>query len=87
MSDMNTATRTPVHTNETLINLRKKATELAIQSENEELLAEVVAMLSGIKLPCTYTHEEFANVLHEAEADYEEKQCVSHEQLFAQYGL
>lgn len=87
MSDMNTATRTPVHTNETLINLRKKATELAIQSENEELLAEVVAMLSGIKLPCTYTHKEFANVLHEAEADYEKKQCVSHEQLFAQYGL
>ena len=39
MSDMNTATSTPVHTDETLINLRKKATELAIQSENEELLA------------------------------------------------
>lgn len=84
---MNTATSTPVHTDETLINLRKKATELAIQSENEELLAEVVAMLSGIKLPCTYTPEKFANVLHESEADYEKKQCVSHELLFAQYGI
>ena len=84
---MSTATRIPVHTNETLINLRKKATELAIQSENEELLAEVVAMLRGIKLPCTYTLEEFANFLHKSEADYKKGQCVSHEQLFAQYGL
>ena len=84
---MNTATRTPVHTNETLINLRKKATELAIQSENEELLAEVVAMLSGIKLPCTYTYEDWASVCRESEADYDKRQCVSPERLFAQYGL
>ena len=57
---METTIGTSTKMHETLISLRKRASELASQSEDEFLLADIVAMLSGKKLPCTYSKEEFA---------------------------
>lgn len=72
---------------ETLLSLRHRATELASKSEDEFLLADVVAILSGIKRPCTHTQEEFFAVLCEAEEDYKAGRFVSQEELRAEYGL
>ena len=47
----------------------------------------VEPLLSGEKHPCTYTAEEFANVLREADEDYKAGRFVSQDQLFARYGL
>ena len=72
---------------DTLISLRRKATELASKSEDEFLLADVVAMLSGMKRPCSYTPEEFAAVLCEAEEDYKAGRFVTQDDLQERYGL
>ena len=72
---------------DTLISLRRRATELASKSEDEFLLADVVAMLSGMKRPCTYTKEEFAAILCEADEDYQAGRFVSQDELRAKYGL
>lgn len=84
---MEPAVRTNGNQYKNLVSLRKKVTTLATQSEDEALLADVVAMLSGMKRPCTYTAEEFANVLREANEDYKAGRFVSQDQLFARYGL
>lgn len=72
---------------DTLLSLRHKATELASKTEDEFLLADVVAMLSGIKRPCNYTKEEFATVLCEADEDYKAGRFVSQDELRSRYGL
>ena len=84
---MGTAVKTKRNVYDSLVSLRNKVTSLASQSEDEALLADVVTMLSGEKLPCTFTAEEFADVLQEAEEDYKAGRFVSHEELFAKYGL
>ena len=84
---METSVRTTPRTHDTLVSLRRRATELASKSEDEFLLAEVVAMLSGIKRPCDYTTEEFAAVLCEAEEDYKAGRFVLQDELRAAYGL
>lgn len=70
-----------------LVNLRNKVTTLATQSEDEALLADIVAMLSGVKRPCTYTSEEFASVLSEADEDYKAGRFVTQNELRNRYGL
>ncbi len=84
---METSIRTTPKMRDTLVSLRRRATELASKSEDEFLLADVVAMLSGIKRPCTYTKEEFAAVLCEADEDYKAGRYVSQDKLRTEYGL
>lgn len=72
---------------ETLISLRKKISILVSQSESEELLAEAIAILSGRPLPCAYSHEQMASMLHEAEADYRNGDYVSHSDICERYGI
>ena len=84
---METALRTKGNEYKNLVTLRKKVTTLAILSEDEALLSDVVAMFSGVKRPCTYTPKELASVLAEADEDYKAGNIISHEQLFAEYGL
>ena len=84
---METTVGTSSRMRDSLISLRRKASELISQSEDEELLAEVVAMFRGMKLPCTYTKEEFAEVLNEADADYKAGKFVAQEELRSRYGL
>lgn len=84
---METALRTKGNEYKNLVSLRKKVTTLATQSEDEALLADVVAMLSGVKRPCTYTPEELASVLAEADEDYRAESYVTQEELRARYGL
>lgn len=70
-----------------LVNLRNKVTTLATQSEDEALLADIVAMLSGVKRPCTYTAEEFSSVLAESDEDYRAGRFVTQNGLRNRYGL
>lgn len=84
---METALRTKGNEYKNLVSLRKNVTTLATQSEDEALLADVVAMLSGVKRPCTYTSEELASVLAEAAEDYRAGSYVTQEELRARYGL
>ena len=70
-----------------LSSLRKTASDLAMKSENEALLADVVAMLRGVKRPCTYTPEEFATILAEADEDYKSGRFVTQNELRTRYGL
>lgn len=84
---METTVRTSLEKSDTLISLRRKASELASQSEDEFLLADIVALLSGKNLPCTYTKEEFANVLSEADDDFKAGRFVTQEELREKYGL
>ncbi len=84
---METTIGTSTKMRETLISLRKRASELASQSEDEFLLADIVAMLSGNKLPCTYSKEEFANVLNEADDDFKAGRFVTQDELRAKYDL
>lgn len=72
---------------DTLISLRQKASELASCSEDEALLADIVTMLSGKKLPCTYTKEEFADVLKEAGEDFKTGKFITQEDLRTRYGI
>jgi lambda repressor-like predicted transcriptional regulator len=84
---METTTRTDSRSKDILSTLRKQVSTLASQSEDEALLADILAMLNGIKRPCTYTAEEFAGVLKESDEDYKAGRYVSNEELFARYGL
>lgn len=84
---METALRTKGNEYKNLVSLRNKVTTLATQSEDEALLADVVAMLSGVRRPCTYTSEELASVLSEAAEDYRAGSYVTQEELRARYGL
>lgn len=70
-----------------LIALRKKVSVLASQSESEELLAEAMAILSGMPLPCAYSHEQMVSVLREADADYRNGDFVSHSDICERYGI
>ena len=84
---METTTRTDSRSKDILSTLRKQVSTLASQSEDEALLADILAMLNGIKRPCTYTAKEFAGVLKESDEDYKAGRYVSNEELFARYGL
>lgn len=84
---METSVMTSPRMRDTLLSLRRRATELASKSEDEFLLADVVAMLSGMKRPCSYTKEEFAAVLREADEDYKARRFVSQDELRSEYGL
>lgn len=72
---------------DTLVALRQRASLLVSQTESEELLAEAVAILSGMPLPCAYTHEQMESVLRESEADYQNKRFVSHSSVCERYGV
>lgn len=70
-----------------LVALRQRASLLVSQSESEELLAEAVAILSGMPLPCVYTYEQMESSLHEAEADYQNGRHESHSSICDRYGV
>ena len=70
-----------------LLALRQRASLLVSQTESEELLAEAVAILSGMPLPCTYTYEQMESSLREAEADYQNKRYLSHSSICERYGV
>lgn len=72
---------------ETLLDLRKRASLLVSQTDNEELLSEIVAILSGIPLPCSYNYEQMEMSLREAEADYQKGKTESHETICERYGV
>ena len=72
---------------ETIRKLRKHASLLVSQTDNEELLSEAVAILSGMPLPCTYSYEEMESSLNEAEADYQKGNTESHETICKRYGV
>ena len=72
---------------DSLLNLRKRAVSLAEQVESEELLAEAVAILSGMPLPCAYTYEQMESSLREAEADYQNGRHLSHSSICERYGV
>lgn len=84
---MEITARTQNNVYDNLVNLRNKVTTLATQTEDEALLADIVAMLSGVKRPCTYTAEEFASVLAESDEDYKAGRYVTQEDLRMRYGL
>lgn len=70
-----------------LIALRQRVSQLVSQSENEDLLADAVAILSGRDLPCAYTYEEMEDSLREAENDYQNRNLISHSSICERYGL
>lgn len=71
----------------TLVSLRERALKLVNQTENEELLAEVIGVLSGQPVPCTYTQEQMEMALLEAEEDYQSGHIISHNSICEQYGI
>lgn len=84
---METAQKTNHNVHDNLVSLRKRVSSLATKSEDEALLADVLAMLSGIKRPCAYTQEEFESVLAEADEDYKAGRFITQDELRARYGL
>ena len=68
-----------------LLTLRQRASLLVSQTESEELLAEAVAILSGMSLPCAYTYEQMEMSLREAETDYQNGRIVSHSTIRERY--
>ena len=70
-----------------LVALRQRASLLVSQTESEELLAEAVAILSGMPLPCAYTHEQMEMSLREAETDYQNGHYLSHSSICERYGV
>ena len=84
---METGARTNHDMHDTLTILRQRVSSLASQSEDEALLADIVAMLNGVKRPCTYTKEEFADVLRETDEDFGAGKFVTQEEMRARYGL
>ena len=70
-----------------LVALRQRASLLVSQTESEELLAEAVAILSGMPLPCAYTHEQMESALREAETDCQTGRYVSHSSICERYGV
>lgn len=71
---------------EKLSGLRKRALELVEQEESEDLLAEVIGVLSGAQLPCSYSHEQMEAALREAEIDFQNGRYVSHSSICDRYG-
>ena len=67
--------------------LRQRVSRLVSQTESEELLAEAVAILSGMPLPCAYTYEQMESSLRGAEADYQNGSHVSHSSICERYGV
>lgn len=84
---METGVRSNHDMHDTLTMLRQRVSSLASQSEDEALLADIVAMLNRVKRPCTYTKEEFADVLREADEDFGAGRFVTQEEMRARYGL
>lgn len=70
-----------------LVALRQRVSLLVSQTESEELLAEAVAILSRMPLPCAYTYEQMEMSLHEAEADYQNRRFVNHSTIRERYGV
>ena len=70
-----------------LVALRQRASLLVSQTESEELLAEAVAILSGMPIPCAYTQEQMEMSLREAEADYQNGRYLSHSSICERYGV
>ena len=70
-----------------LTSLRAKASTLAMKSEDESVLEQVIALLSGMKRPCAYTHDEMAANLLEADEDYKAGRFVTQDELRTRYGL
>ena len=58
-----------------------------MKSEDEHVLEQVIALLSGMKRPCVYTHDEMAANLFEADEDYKAGRFVTQDELRAKYGL
>lgn len=85
METMQEKTRPRNH--EALLALRLRASLLVSQTESEELLAEVVAVLNGMSFPCAYTLEQMKSVLQEAESDYQNDCFVSHPSISERYGI
>ena len=67
--------------------LRLRASLLVSQTESEELLAEVVAVLNGMSFPCAYTREQMKSALQETESDYQNDCFVSHSSISERYGI
>lgn len=72
---------------ETLSSIREKALALVESTESEELLAEVIAILSGSSLPCVYTHEQMEVSLQAAETDFQNGNFESHSSICERYGV
>lgn len=72
---------------EMLLSMREKALALVEQVESEELLAEVIGLLSGSPLPCAYSHEQMEESLREAEIDFQNGHQVSHSSICERYGI
>lgn len=79
--------KTHSQNHDALLALRQRVSSLVSQTESEELLAEAVAILSGMPLPCAYTYEQMESSLREAEADYQERRHVSHTSICERYGV
>lgn len=79
--------KTHSQNHDALLALRQRVSSLVSQTESEELLAEAVAILSGMPLPCAYTYEQMESSLREAEADYQERCHVSHTSICERYGV
>ena len=72
---------------ETIMSLREKALSLVERAESEELLAEVIGLLSGSSLPCAYSHEQMEASLQEAETDFQNGSFVSHSSICDRYDI
>lgn len=72
---------------ETIMSLREKALSLVERAESEELLAEVIGLLSGSSLPCAYSHEQMEASLQEAETDFQNGNFVSHSSICDLYDI
>ena len=83
------ATNERIHlqNHDALLALRQRVSRLVSQTESEALLAEAVAILSGMPLPCAYTYEQMESSLREAEADYENGRHVTHSSICERYGV
>ena len=72
---------------QSLLSMRKRALALVEQTESEELLAEVIGLLGGSQLPCSYSHEQMEEALREAEADFQNGHFESHSSICEHYGV
>ena len=72
---------------ETISSLREKALSIIGQTESEDLLADVIAILSGVPQPCAYSHEQMEASLLEAEKDFQNGRYVNHTSICERYGV
>lgn len=82
-----TIARGNMNAQSTLSHLREKASSLAMRADDEGVLKQVISMLGGAKRPCSYTPEEMATNLRQAEDDFHAGRYITHEELCARYGL